>query len=267
MYTIIALGGSLIIQDKIQTEFLAKFRKFILRFTKKGLTFVIVAGGGRICRVYQDAARHIVRIPDEDMDWLGIHATRLNGHLLRTIFWKEAHPTVIDDLSKPIDEECKHCRVWMQSEARMRSEERRTEGYAVEHRNSATKECAKHGSSGHKIVIAAGTRPGWSTDYVAIMLAKRFGAKRVIVAGTYDSVYDKDFEKYPDAKKLPKLTWKHYRKLIAKKWSPGYRAPIDPVAARTAKRYGIRVDVVKAESLANFARCIDEKKFEGSVIE
>ena len=33
---------------------------------------------------------------DEDKDWIGIHATRLNAHLLRTIFRDVADPVVID---------------------------------------------------------------------------------------------------------------------------------------------------------------------------
>ena len=36
------------------------------------------------------------RVTDEDKDWIGIHATRLNAHLLRTIFRDVADPVVID---------------------------------------------------------------------------------------------------------------------------------------------------------------------------
>lgn len=222
-YTIIALGGSLIVKDAPNKAFLKRFRHFILGFLRHGRRFVIVAGGGKITRRYQEAARSIVRVPDEDVDWLGIHATRLNAHLLRTIFWKEAHPVIIDDLKKPIQGK-------------------------------------------PRLIIAAGTRPGWSTDYVATMLARRFHARRIIIAGTYDGIYDKDFEKYRNAKRLPALTWKAYRKLIASSWQPGYRAPIDPVAAAFAERFGIEADVVKAENFKNFSRAVKERGFDGSVI-
>ena len=223
MYTVITLGGSLIVKDDIRVDFLKKFRPFILRFLKKGHKFVIMAGGGKICRKYQHAAGQIARIPSDDMDWLGVHVTRLNAQLLRTIFLEEAYPEIIDSISKPI-----------------------------------------HGEP--KLIFAAGVRAGNSTDYVAVMLAHRFKADRIIVAGTYDAVYDKDFEKYPNAKRLGKLDWQSYRKLIAKKWRPGYRAPMDPVAARTAQKFGIRADILKAENLKNFSRCIEKKSFRGSVI-
>ena len=38
---------------------------------------IIVVGGGRTARQYQDAANRLVKLADEDVDWLGIHATRL----------------------------------------------------------------------------------------------------------------------------------------------------------------------------------------------
>ena len=55
-----------------------------------------MAGGGNIAREYQKAASKITRVSNEDKDWIGIHATRINAHLLRVIFQKEAHPVVVD---------------------------------------------------------------------------------------------------------------------------------------------------------------------------
>ena len=37
----------------------------------------------------------IVKIDDDDLDWLGIHSSRLNAHLVKTIFKKEAHREII----------------------------------------------------------------------------------------------------------------------------------------------------------------------------
>ena len=99
--TVIALGGSLIVPhlsdtDGIDVLFLQSFRKFLLQELKKGNKYIVVTGGGRTTRVYQKAAGQIVSMTSEDLDWVGIHSTRLNAHLLRTIFQKEAHPVVID---------------------------------------------------------------------------------------------------------------------------------------------------------------------------
>ena len=97
---VIALGGSIAFPEEIDTVFLRKFRFFIKREVERGNKFVIVAGGGGITRKYQRAASKIIRVSNEDKDWIGIHATRLNAHLLRTIFSKIAHPVVFDERFK-----------------------------------------------------------------------------------------------------------------------------------------------------------------------
>jgi uridylate kinase len=152
---IIALGGSIIIPSagKINIRFLKRFRKLILKFVKsRGYRFIIVAGGGKVTRIYQRAAAKITKVSFEDQDWIGIHATRLNAHLLRTVFKKEAYPTVLDNPQKPI-------------------------------------------RGNFPIVIAAGWRPGWSTDYISVLLAKRFKIKKIIDAGNIPFVYNKDLLK------------------------------------------------------------------------
>lgn len=108
--TVIALGGSVMYPEQIDISFLKQFRQFILKRLasgsrrrsglRNGSRFVIVTGGGRIARVYQEAASKISKITDDDKDWLGIHGTRLNAHLLRTIFRDVADPVVIDSRHK-----------------------------------------------------------------------------------------------------------------------------------------------------------------------
>jgi len=93
---VVALGGSIIYPDNIDYKFLKNFKKFLTPWIKKGKRFVIVTGGGRLSRTYQFAAEKIGRITNEDKDWLGIHATRSNAHLLRTVFRGVADPIVID---------------------------------------------------------------------------------------------------------------------------------------------------------------------------
>lgn len=97
---VISLGGSIVFPDQINTVFLKKFNLFIREFVKQDFQFVIVVGGGKICRNYQAAAHQVSRVNDEDKDWIGIHATRLNAHLLRTIFRDLADPVIFDNLNK-----------------------------------------------------------------------------------------------------------------------------------------------------------------------
>lgn len=86
--------------DVIDVPFLKKFKKFILKRLENGNRFIIIVGGGSIARVYQEAAHKVFRITDEDKDWLGIHSTRANAHLLRTIFKDVADPVIIDSHDK-----------------------------------------------------------------------------------------------------------------------------------------------------------------------
>jgi uridylate kinase len=223
---LIALGGSIICPQpgKINTVFLKKFKKTILKLIKKGYRFIIVAGGGKICRLYQRAATKIVKLSFEDADWLGIHTTRLNAHLLRTIFRESAYPVVLGEPKKPV-------------------------------------------KNNWRLLIAAGWKPGWSTDYIAVLLAKRFKVKKIIDAGNIPFVYNKDLLKYKNASPIKKISWKNYQKLIGTKWIPGLAAPIDPIAAKLARKLKIPALIIKGTELKNLEKVILGQKFKGTIIE
>lgn len=233
-FCVIALGGSLIVphlsdNGGIDIPFMKAFRRFILLELKKGKRFILVIGGGRTTRVYQQAALQIVDIPKEDLDWIGIHAIRLNAQLLRTIFKKEAHPVVIDhEPSKRELLELKRVR--------------------------------------RNLFIASGWRPGWSTDFVAVKLAEQFKAVKVIIAGDIPFVYDKDPRKFKNAKPIKNISWREYRKLIPKTWIPGLSSPVDPVAARFAQKAKMRADIIQGSDLKNFKRTVEGKEFLGTII-
>lgn len=91
---IISLGGSLIVPNKIDVVYLKRFKKFIEKNINNGWRFIIVTGGGMTSRKYQEAAGKVVKLSDDDLDWLGIHTTKLNAHLMRSIFRKDAHPVL-----------------------------------------------------------------------------------------------------------------------------------------------------------------------------
>ena len=96
---VISLGGSLIVPNQVDIQYLAAFKTFILDQLNKGWRFFIITGGGMQARNYIDAATAIMgdEITKDDQDWLGIHATRFNAHLLRTIFRDQAQPAIITD--------------------------------------------------------------------------------------------------------------------------------------------------------------------------
>jgi uridylate kinase len=97
---VISLGGSLIVPNGgIDITFLKRFNEFIRKQLAENSNrqFFIVAGGGATARHYRDGGREVVghELTHDDLDWLGIHASRLNAHLIRTIFRDLAHPYIL----------------------------------------------------------------------------------------------------------------------------------------------------------------------------
>lgn len=105
---VMSVGGSLIVPDEIDTNFLSSLKDLITTETASGRRFILIAGGGKTSRRYVDAAMTVAKLETEDQDWLGIHSTHLNGHLLRTLFRDIAHPVMIknpdDVLDVPADQ-------------------------------------------------------------------------------------------------------------------------------------------------------------------
>ena len=79
---VISLGGSVLAPDEINTKLLKEFCITIKKEVKRGNKFIIIVGGGGVCRRYQQAASLAGNVSDENKDWLGIQATRLNAQLL-----------------------------------------------------------------------------------------------------------------------------------------------------------------------------------------
>lgn len=102
-YVVVSVGGSLIVPDQIDTDFLARFRSLILRKIDEGLSFYIITGGGRLARRYQDAATEARgELTRDDIDWLGIHSTRLNAHLFRALFKEHAQPKLVKNPTRHV---------------------------------------------------------------------------------------------------------------------------------------------------------------------
>lgn len=59
---VIALGGSIAVPQEINTDFLQRFYNLIKEQIKQGKKFIIVVGGGGVCRKYQKAAAKITKV-------------------------------------------------------------------------------------------------------------------------------------------------------------------------------------------------------------
>lgn len=221
---VLSLGGSIVVPPSgLDVNFLKKFKATILGLISKGYRFIIVCGGGQTARSYQAVAKKIGELLPDDVDWIGIHATRLNAHLLRSVFKKQSNRVVVKNPTEKIN--------WQE-----------------------------------KVLIAAGWKPGFSTDYDAVCLAKNFGSDTVINLSNVDYVYDSDPRKNLKAKKLKNVGWKEFRKIVGDKWNPGANLPFDPVAAKMAEKEGVKVFFIKGQTLEELKKAISGDKFKGTVI-
>lgn len=220
---VVSLGGSLIVPEEIDVPFLQNFHQIILNHLSQEKSFYIIAGGGKTARKYQQAAGEITDLTREDLDWLGIHSTHLNAHLIRTIFREVAHPKIITHIrvQEPVSE---------------------------------------------RVVVGAGWRPGWSTDYISVHFAKNYQVDTVVNLTNIDFVYDKDPSKFKDAKPIKEISWTDYRKIVGDTWDPGLNAPFDPIASKLAHESGIKVVVMNGQKLENFGNFLTGQSFQGTII-
>lgn len=224
MNYVISLGGSLIAPPGgLDTKYLKQFRQLIIKEIKAGHKFFIITGGGMTARNYIEAAAQVKSLSPVAGDWLGIQATRLNGHLLKTVLADLAYPELITDPLKKI-------------------------------------------KTNKPVIIAAGYKPGWSTDYVATLLAREYKIKTVINLSNIDYVYTKDPRKFKDAKLIKTINWLDFRKIVGNKWRPGLNAPFDPIASKLSQTLKLKVIILNGHKINNLQKCLESKKFVGTTI-
>lgn len=222
---ILSLGGSLIVPEEIDTDFLQRFKALLLRHREK--RFVLVCGGGKVCRKYQDAAKQLVKPnnpSDDDLDWIGIRSTILNAELMRVAFGKHAYERII--LEEP----------------------------------------KKAPPTEKQIIVSSGWVPGCTTDKDAVSLAKVFSAKTIINLSNIDYAYDKDPRLHKDAKRMENIHWKDFKKIVGDTHIPGGNYPFDPEASKLAEKLGLRVIIAKGDDLENVENLLAGKMYTGTTI-
>ena len=226
---VISLGGSLIVPNGgIDITFLKNFNEFIRRQLKENPNrqFFIVAGGGATTRQYQNAAKNSVghEIVPEDLDWLGLHATRLNAQLVRTIFRDIASPFIL-----------KH--------------------YEIIRRVT------------EPVVIGAGWKPGWSTDFCAAMICEDYNVKTIVNMSNIEMAYTDDPRINPKATPIKEINWSDFRKIFGDEWIPGMNMPYDPIASKKSQELGLKVVILKGNNFENLGHYFEGKDFVGTTIE
>ncbi len=209
--------------DNIDTDFLVAFRDLILS-TLDTHQYVLVCGGGKTARRYQDGLKSVnADATDDSLDWVGIYSSHLNAHLVKHIFGDHAAPEIVTDPH-----------VALQQDA--------------------------------AITIAAGWKPGFSTDFDAVEIALNNGFETVVNLSNITHVYDKDPNTHDDAVPLEDIAWPDFQKLVGETWTPGLSMPFDPIATKRAAEADLDVVIASGDDIANIRAIIEGKPFIGTRI-
>nr|QQK87277.1 uridylate kinase [Treponema denticola] len=230
MVTVLSVGGSIVAPDKPDFDFLDKFSKAIRSWLSQDSSrkIIMVIGGGAPARDYQNTYRTVCDLrkasaKNDEADWIGIMATRLNAQLVKAVFEDLCpNPVVYDPTTVDM--------------------------------------------FGGQILVAAGWKPGFSTDNDAVVLAERFSGNLVVNLSNIAKVYTDDPKKNPEAKPIDSISWEDFIKIVGTEWVPGKNTPFDPIASQRAQKAGIKVICAAGKDIENLENILNGKDFKGTVI-
>lgn len=230
MVTVLSVGGSIVAPDKPDFDFLDKFSKTIRNWLLQDSSrkIIMVIGGGAPARDYQNAYRKVCDLrkapaKNDEADWIGIMATRLNAQLVKAVFEDLCpNPVVYDPTTVDM--------------------------------------------FGGQILVAAGWKPGFSTDNDAVVLAERFSGNLVVNLSNIAKVYTDDPKKNPEASPIDSISWEDFIKIVGTEWVPGKNTPFDPIASQRAQKAGIKVICAAGKDIENLENILNGKDFKGTVI-
>lgn len=225
---LIKVSGEALAGEKhfgLDPEMLASVAKEIKTISDMGVEVAIVVGGGNF--------------------WRGAH----NGHMDRTrADYMGMLATVMNSLALADALESENLIVRVQTAIEMREI---AEQYI---RNRAT----RHLEKGRITIFGCGTgNPFFTTDTAAALRAVEIDADVILLAKNIDAVYDKDPNKFSDAKKYSELT---HSEVLAKDLKV-----IDSTAASMCKDNNVKIHVFGIKDPHNMVRAICGEKI-GTII-
>jgi len=119
----------------------------------------------------------------------------------------------------------------------------------------------------HKIVVMGGTTPGHSTDMVAAELAEKTNAEKVIIATNVDGIFDRDPNKFKDAKQIKSISVKKLIKQYGTKWdTAGKNVVIDGPALEIIDKAQITTFVLNGKKTDQLELIFNNQKFNGTKV-
>jgi uridylate kinase len=117
------------------------------------------------------------------------------------------------------------------------------------------------------IVVMGGTDPKHSTDLVGAELAEKTHAVRFVNATNVDGIYDKDPNKYKDAKQLKEVSIDQLIEQYGTKWgTAGKNIFMDEPALDIIKRARIPTFIVNGKRLDQLEKAMLGQSFDGTTI-
>lgn len=304
---VISVGGSIICPDEVDAQFLADFSKMATQWLMAGekRKLILVAGGGSIARKYQEALKAVecklgdcnkdkaIERSDKTIEHNGEatersdKATEHNGKTTehkdeaitcngKTIKLNDKAITSNDEADKRKSTGCDENLVaendssrfdWLGIMATRLNAQLLKSAFGKLCPCKVVCDPTAEINFDGRVLVAAGWKPGFSTDMDAVVLAKHFGAKVIINLSNIERVYTDDPKKNPAAKPLSKISWADFCKIVGEEWKPGLNAPFDPIASKTARSEGMKVICAKGGNIENTRAILDDKDFIGTVIE
>ena len=117
-----------------------------------------------------------------------------------------------------------------------------------------------------QVLVAAGWKPGFSTDTDAVYLAEKFNADTVVNLSNIEKVYTDDPRKNPDATPIDNITWTDFRKMVGDEWVPGKNCPFDPIASKKAQELKLKVICAGGKNIPNIQSILNDSDYIGTTI-
>jgi uridylate kinase len=223
---VISLGGSQIIPDKINIDFLNDFKKIILKNTKK-YKFIVVCGGGKTARTYiKGLEEQKSKNKQYFQNLLGVSVTRLNARFMSYFFGADSSQGIPHEIGMIKSLLKKHDIIFCG---------------ALKYAKNQT------------------------SDSTSAKVAKYFNSDFINLTNV-KGLYDKDPKKFRTAKFIPEISHKEFLKIAKKiEFKPGQHFVLDKKAAKTIKKHNIKTFII-GKDLKQLNNVLNNKHFIGTLV-
>ena len=194
---VLSLGGSLIIPNNIDVNFLRKFKAVLAKNSRK-YKFVVVCGGGSTAREYiHGLEKEKLKRKEFHQGLLGIASTRLNARFMTYFFGNDANKGIPHDM-KEVKNMLRIYDIVFCGALRYAENE--------------------------------------TSDGTSAKLAKYFKTTFINLTNV-SGLHDKNPKKFKNAKFISKITWKDFHKIATKQsFKPGQHFVLDQSASKIILR-------------------------------